>query len=361
MQFHQVLVSANPGDAITTAAFELRDLLRQFGPSEIYARYVHPKLFYEVKELRYFAGRKSVKMADDVMIYHASIGEPDVTRFVASRPERLAVVYHNISPPERFLAFDPKFAGLLAAGRIELASLADKAITAITVSEYNAAELRDMGFTHVHVSPLVVDLEKLRAIEPSGPTMNHFENGIEGPMILFVGQLLPHKRPDLLLQAYHVLSTHIMPEAALVIAGNHRLPQYSEYLEHQLNELNLNKAWMTGSVDISTLMAFYRSADMFVTMSEHEGFCVPLIEAMGFDVPVLARATTAIPETAGDAAILLPEEEDNPLVIAEAMNELLTDHLLRKQLIKRGRERVEHYDPDIARATMLNHVLAVAE
>ena len=358
MQFNQILVSANPGDAITTSAYELRALLRQVGPSEIYSLYIHPDLEGDVKKLREFDTRRTSRLGEDIVIYHASIGEPEVTAFVASRPERLVVMYHNISPPERFLPFDPRKAGLLAAGRIELELLSDKAQLALTVSEYNARELLSFGFRNVHVVPLVVDIKKLLEVEPHEPTMHHF-SALDGPVIVYVGQMLPHKRPELLIEAYHALVTHIHPNANLVLAGNHLLPKYSDYLETQVNELNLNRAWLTGAVPLNQLVAFYRSATMYVTMSEHEGFCVPLLEAMGFGVPTMARNIAAIPETMGDAGVLLPAEE-NPLLAAEAMAELIDNEDYRQILIQKGRARVEKYDPDIARAELLNYILALA-
>jgi L-malate glycosyltransferase len=355
MQFHQIVVSANPGDAITTAAFELRHLLRQTGPSEIYSLYTHPDLEGNVKRLRDFATRPDTDLRNDVLIFHASIGEPEVTQFVAMRSERLVVIYHNISPPERFLPFDPRKAGLLAAGRIELAQLADKAQLALTVSEYNANELYESGFRNVHVVPLVVDVARLLSIEPHEPTLNHFRQ-LGGPVVLYVGQILPHKRPDLLIEAYHALSTNICPEASLVMVGNHLLPRFTEYLVHQINELNLNRAWMTGAVSLNQLVAFYRSATMFVTMSEHEGFCVPLLEAMGFGVPTIARNIAAIPETMGDAGMLLPAVDD-PLLAAEAMSEMIENNEYRNILIEKGKNRAAKYDPDISRGEMLNYIL----
>jgi glycosyltransferase involved in cell wall biosynthesis len=358
MQLHQILVSANPGDAITDTAMEIRELLRQIGPSEIYSRYVHPKLQGDVKELHEFGKRRTTTMGRDLIVFHASIGEPEVTEFVAHRPERLVVMYHNISPPERFLAFDPRKAGLLASGRIELKFLADKAQAALTFSNYNAGELQQLGFRNVDVMPLIVDVNRLTGVEPHEPTMNHFRS-LDGPMILFVGQLLPHKRADLLVQAYHVLVTHLLPKVSLVMVGNQLLPKFAEHITHEINELNLTRAWLTGSVDLQTLVSMYRSASLFTTMSEHEGFCVPLLEAMGFGVPVLARDVAAIPETMGDAGFLLPEEA-GPELIAEAMAELLTAEPLRDDLIEKGTRRVAGFDPDVARAEILNNILAVA-
>lgn len=358
MQIHQVLVSANPGDAISTLATEIRHLLRQIGPSEIYSKYSDVSLHKDVKRLHDLPRRHTDTLTDDVIIFHASIGEPEVTDFVRNRPERVIVMFHNISPHERFLPFDPQKAGLLASGRIELESLADKAEAVLTFSDYNAREVVEMGFRQVRVMPLIVDVDRLLNVPTHVATQHHFNN-LEGPVLLFVGQLLPHKRPDLLLQAYHVLTTYLMPEVNLCMVGNPLLPKFTEQITNQINELNLNRAWHAGSVGLSTLVTMYRNADVFVTMSEHEGFCVPLIEAMGFDVPVLARDCAAIPETMGDAGVLLPEDASVEL-IAEAMAELITNSSLRSNLIEKGRKRVSGFDPDVARAEILNNILSVA-
>ena len=139
------------------------------------------------------------------------------------------------------------------------------------------------------------------------PALSALDN-LDGPLVLFVGQLLPHKRPDLLLQAYHVLTTYLMPDAHLVLLGPARLERYHRGLQTLAAELNLHRAQITGWLTREQLAAYYRRADVFATMSEHEGVCVPLLEAMSFDVPVVARAYGAIPETMGDAGLLLPPE-----------------------------------------------------
>lgn len=359
MQFHQALVSSSFGDALTNSAFELRDILRLAGPSEIYARFRDDRLGDEVLPLDRFASRRTPDPSGDVLIFHSSIGEPEVTNLVANRPERLVVVYHNVSPWQPMLPFDPRFAGLLASGRRELATLADKAIAAITVSHYNAAELRELGFANVVVAPLPVDVERLREVEPHGPTTNHYEQAMDGPVILYVGQVRPHKRVDLLIEAYHVLTTYLVPEARLAIVGSLTLPAYAAHIRHQIDELNLTGAWMTGSVPLDQLVAHYRGASAFVTMSEHEGFCVPLLEAMGFDVPVIARDLAAIPETMGDAGVLLPGDDD-PVLAAEAMAEVIESAPLRSQLVDAGRRRVAACDPDVARAQLVDAVFAAA-
>ncbi len=180
---------------------------------------------------------------------------------------------------------------------------------ALAVSAYNARELEALGYRDVRISPLPVDVAALCALKPDAATVQALGE-LDGPLVLYVGQLLPHKRPDLLLQAYHVLTTYLRPDAHLALLGPARLEAYHKALQTFSSELNLNQAKMTGWLTPEQLAAYYAKADLFVTMSEHEGFCVPLLEAMAFDVPVVARAFGAIPDTMGDAGLLLPPGED---------------------------------------------------
>jgi glycosyltransferase involved in cell wall biosynthesis len=351
MRIDQLLVSASPGDAVTNAAFELRALLRRRGSSDIYARYFDPALAGDVFPL----DRYESDSDENVLCFHASIGEPDVMAFLRGRHERLMVVYHNISPSEPFRPYDARFAGLLDLGRQELAELADRAFLALAVSEYNAAELRALGYQDVRVSPLIVDLTRLTSVEPHATTMHHLRTTVKGPMVLFVGQLLPHKRPDLLVQAFHVLVTYLEPEAHLVLAGPGRLWPYRQAVETLVHELNLAQVWVAGAVSEAELAAFYRRADLFVTASEHEGFCAPLVEAMAFEAPIVARAHAAVPETLGDAGVLLPPDDD-PVLLAEAMAAVVGDAPLADELRARGRTRLESFAPDRARAIFLRHL-----
>lgn len=358
MEIHQVLVSASPGDAITNAAFQIRTLLRQVCRSEIYARYFSPTLAHEVLPLDQYDRNRRSGSSKDIICLHASIGEPEVLSFIQRRSERLVVLYHNISPAAPFQEYDPAFAGILHEGRRELAELAPRADMALADSAFNAAELMALGYRDVRVSPLILDVERLLDIEPHEGVANHLKEQVDGPVLLFVGQLLPHKRPDLLLQAYHLLVTYLLPEAYIVLVGTGRLPVYRRALQAFIQELNLPRAWLTGGIADAELAAFYRGADLFVTASEHEGFCVPLIESMAFGVPVLARACGAIPETVDDAGLVLPPDDD-PRLLAEAMALLLERRDLRTTFIDRGYRRVEDFAPDKARATLLAHLLDI--
>jgi glycosyltransferase involved in cell wall biosynthesis len=161
-------------------------------------------------------------------------------------------------------------------------------------------------------------------------------------VILHVGQLLPHKRPDLLIRAFQLFTTYHHPSAALVIVGRPRSAAYHNLLEGLVRELNLANVWLTGGVSDAELVAAYRAATVFATMSEHEGFCVPLVEAMAFEIPILARRFGAIPETLDGAGLVLPPD-GGPGLIAEAIAELVGNDHLRASLAIAARQRAEDY------------------
>lgn len=351
----QVLVSASPGDAVTNAALGLRTALRRSGPSEVYAHFRDPALEDEVRPLDAYDDRANPCPDADVLVYHASIGQQEVGDFLHRRPERLVLVYHNISPASAFEPYDPDFARLLTLGREEVAGLRHRTVRAIADSAYNAAELAGMGYDDIRVSPPVTAVAALLEVTPDASVTEHMA-GEEGPVILSVGQILPHKRPDLLLQAFHVLNTYLLPSARLIMVGAARLPRYGASVRQLALELNLARAWMTGPVSPEALAAFYRRADVFVTTSEHEGFCVPLLEAFAFDVPIVARACAAVPETLGDGGIALPADA-GPALVAEALALVTGDKELARHLVMAGRQRLMELGPENAAATGLSHIL----
>jgi len=339
------------------AALEVRALLRRAGVrSHIFARFIHPDVAGEVFPLETYTANSS-GTADDVIVYHASIGQAEVTQFLLARPERLVLLYHNISPAEPFLPYDPAFAALLEGGRRELAELRGRVSLALAVSEFNATDLRAAGFPDVAVAPLIVDARRLVGVPPD-PVATKALDDVEGPVVLFVGQLLPHKQAHTLLAAYHVVFTYLNPDCELFLVGPTRLARYHEVCRDFVEELNLNGCEIVGPVSDAKLASYFRRADLFVTLSGHEGFCAPLLEAMAFGTPIVARAAAAVPETL-DGAGLLIGPQDGPLVAAEAIHEGLSNQVLRRQLVQAGSRRLEHFDPDRSRATLLDHLLSL--
>jgi L-malate glycosyltransferase len=353
----QVVVAASPGDAITNFARALRRVLSGDVTSDLYARYYDDTLAGEVRPLSDYASRAAADPGD-LLVFHVSIGEPEVADLVMGRPERLVVIYHNISPSAPFRPYDPGFADLLDRGRSELQRLQPRATAALAESEFNAAELRARGFLGVEVVPLIVEVKELRDGPVDQALSERLATQFDGPVIVAVGQLLPHKRIDLLIEAFHILSTYLVPDARLVVVGTPRLEGYALALQTQIAELHLDRVWLTGSVSQPALAAYLRRADLLASASEHEGFCVPLLEAMSFDLPFQARRFGAVPETAGDAGLIL-DPGDGPEVMAESWCELLANQALRAQLVARGQRRLADFDAEVTKQAWRRALMAL--
>jgi glycosyltransferase involved in cell wall biosynthesis len=345
MNIDQIVVGASVGDAVTESALRIRDALSPLVDSAVYALHVDPRLEGHVGNVsRYPLPRH--RSAEDVIIYHVSIGDDRLTDFVLSRGERLVLIYHNITPSSYFAHVDAEFSSLLDRGRRQLPALLERADAVLADSEFNASELRALGCDSVVVSPPPINLTRLLDVEPD-PGIVERVTSRTGALVLFVGQLLPHKRPDLLLGAHHLLTTNYAGDSLLAIAGPDRNARYRDALRRYVDETAMHDTvWITGELTEAQLAALYRQADVLVTASEHEGFCVPVVEAFHFGLPVVARACGAIPETAGDAALLLPPDCSHAAHLAEAIRRVLVDDALRSDLIRRGHERSRRYSLD---------------
>jgi glycosyltransferase involved in cell wall biosynthesis len=258
-------------------------------------------------------------------------------------------VYHNITPASFYEQLDPFFADLLTIGRHEIEVLRPRVVAAMADSAYNARELEAMGYNDVRVVPPVVHLHRFDGIEPRPQTLERLQ-ALGAPLLLSVGQVLPHKRPDFLIEMMHIADTYLGSVARLMLVGHQRLERYARAIREQVRELNLPKVHLIGPVDDADLVAYFHASSAVVTASEHEGFCLPLLEAMSLDKPIIARAFAAIPETVGDAALLLPPHV-GPTFYAEAATELLSNGPLQEHLVARGRARIadlERHTPDTA-------------
>jgi L-malate glycosyltransferase len=350
---HQILVAASSGDAITNLAFGTRRLLREIGPSEIYAHNIASELAGEVLPLWSYRPSHS----RNLLLFHASIGQPEVHEFLDARPEPVVLVYHNVTPARYYDHYDPAFADLLVLGRREVERLRPRVVGAIADSGYNARELEELGYRDVRVVPPTVNLHRLAKVEPRAETMQTLE-GLARPIMLSVGQLMPHKRPDFLVQMMHVAESYLGMEGLLFLVGHQRLERYTRAVCRQVLELNLQNVRVFGAVDEHDLAAMYRCAHLVVTASEHEGFCLPLLEAMTFGRPIVARACAAIPETVGDAALLVPPEQ-GPSFYAEAVNEALANVTLRAALTAGAARRLAVLEERPPEVRMLEALLEV--
>ena len=349
-QFHPVLA---PGDAMSNHVFALRDRLRAWGyDAEAYAVEAKPGVEHET--LPYRRLFRAVK-PDDLLLLHYSIGN-ELFAQLAKIPARRVLVYHNVTPPEFFVGINPHAAAFARLGRRQLADLAPQVELAIGVSEYNRRELEAAGFTRTATVPILIDWEAL-AIEPDRGVLAAWSGA--RTKLLFVGRISPNKRQDELIRllAYH--RRCVDPAAHLLLVGGFRdQPQYHQRLRALVRALDLEGAvTFTGPVSQAQLVAYYRTASVYLSLSEHEGFGVPLLEAMHEGLPVVALDTSAVGETVGSGGLLLPKK-DLPLA-SEACGLVVERPELRAKLVAAGHARVGAFAAD-AVAERTRSVLGLA-
>jgi glycosyltransferase involved in cell wall biosynthesis len=351
-EIHQLLPNLAYGDAISNHALSIRDYLRSCGyKSEIFVRYLdeqvaHEAIVFHPESLSHQAG----------LIYHHSIGS-ELTDYAIAHPSSKCLIYHNITPAEFFFPYRPEFANILEKGRCELKQLAQYFPLSVGDSAFNAAELAASGFRQPGVLPIAVDPKKWD-IPADAVLMQQLQDGKAN--LLFVGRLAPNKRQEHLLEAFaHYLTMD--REARLILVGYGEVSDpYYRYLTNLIQSLDLSRyVMLTGQVNNAQLLAFYRTAHLLWSMSEHEGFCVPLIEAMWFDIPVLAYKSSAVPETLGEAGLMFTSKDD--LVQVAALAKIFVrDEVLRSKIIKAQRCRRDKFIQEVVN-THLNELVSKME
>jgi len=283
---------------------------------------------------------------DDHLLMHFGLGDETYDR-LAALPSRQALVYHNITPPEFFDGLNPHAAHHARKGRAQLRALATRVPLGIGVSEFNRRALEAAGFARTAVVPILVDWKRYD-VAPDPEVLARWR----GPQtnLLFVGRIAPNKRQDQLVRLLAYYRRCIDPAARLHLVGSYRdQPQYHARLHALARELGLGDAvHFAGGVSASALAAYYATASVFVSLSEHEGFAMPLLEAFRYRVPVVARDAGAVAETAGGAAIVL--REGDLAVYAEAAGVIVERASLRERLIGLGERRLQAFSHEAVAA-----------
>jgi glycosyltransferase involved in cell wall biosynthesis len=330
---HQVLPAAVPHDAITVQAFVWRDLLRGWGhESEILAQHVHPDLMGTAYALDR-TGKRLVNKGG-VVLHYAVWSETVEVALQAKGP--VALCYHNITPGELLRDFNPTTADLCDRGRAALTVFQGRIESLIAVSSFNATELREAGLGEAIVVPLLLELP------PEVPRRNPSSE----PVVLTVGRIVPNKRLEDVIKSFALYQRHHAPEASLVIVGSDNgFENYRHALDVLVARIGARRVYFTSQISKDARDAWYLRADVYLSMSAHEGFCAPLIEALAHGAPVVARGAGAVPETLGGAGLVL-DGADLPLV-AEALHELASSRSTRNALYDAADWRLAELRPDV--------------
>lgn len=348
MKIHQVLPCIRPGDAISNHALEIQRILRSWGhDSQIFADDIHDDLRSAVK---FYAKLRGRALQDALLIYHFSVGA-DVSEWVRSLPNPKILIYHNITPASFLKGYDDYIKDILEQGRDELKHFVNICDLALGDSEYNRLELEEMGFQRTGVLPIIVDFEKYTTA-PTPKILSRYRDGAKN--ILFVGRVVPNKCQEDLILAFYWYKTYINPQARLFLIGMHGIERYDFMLSELVRRLHLEDVHFLGLVPDSDLAAYYQVADLLLCMSEHEGFNVPMLEAMHVGIPVLAYNSTSIPYTLDGAGVLVNEKRFDE--IAEMMHLLMEDPDLRQKIVAGQRKRLEFFQPARLAELLQNYI-----
>jgi L-malate glycosyltransferase len=354
---HQFVPTLAPRDAVGRHYLAIQETLRGAGyRSDIYSYEAKDEYKRLAHPFTSFTGSPANggRGEDTWLLYHSSVGSP-VADFVAARDEPLIVDYHNITPAPFFSRWEPALAGALMKGRRQLATLEVRAELGLADSAFNAQELTDLGYEHTSVVPILLDIADLDSEPPDPKTLARLSDpkARGGCDWLFVGRLAPNKAQHDIVKAFAAYRRLYDDQARLHLVGASSSHQYELALTAFVDALGLGDAVeITGGVSAGALTAYFETADVYVVASEHEGFCVPLLEAMHHRVPIVAYSAAAVPETLGDAGLLLDAKD--AYTIATAVNRVVTDRALQSQLVDAGIVRLREFDIAKSRRKLLD-------
>ena len=332
----QVLPTINYGDAVSNDALNIYNFLKRKGyKTLIYAENIDKKLKDKVEKI------ENLKKVDknDIIIYHKSTGTKmtfDLEYFKCKKIIR----YHNITPEKYFKKYNKFLYNLVKYGRRGLEHASKYMDYGLAVSNYNKKELDELGYKNVEVMPILIPFEDYEKI-PDKKIIEKYNDGKKN--ILFVGRIVPNKTQEDIIKSFYYYYKYINKDSRLIFVGNDNgFENYSDLLKKLVKELGLeNDVVFPGHIKFEEILAFYKVADLFLCMSEHEGFCVPLVESMFFEVPILAYNSSAIKDTLGNSGVIVNKKDY--FLISELMNYILSDENVKKEIIKNQNKRLEDF------------------
>jgi len=340
MRIDQLTSGFSTGDAISGEVIQYQRAFAVWGyESEIFVdpKFTSPKMRGLCRDFREYPKYDS---ADNILIFHFSIGSQFLP-FLRELKCRKIIKYHNITPAKFFAGVDRKVAESLKRGREELRDFAGIADLALGDSEYNRRELEECGYRNTGVAPILIDFSGLDCMPEQEVMRTHsaaFTN------VLFVGRVVPNKKFEDVIRCFYYYQKTINSGSRLFLVGSYQgMQNYYSYLKAMVSELGLTNVIFPGHVSDAELAAYYKLADLYLCMSEHEGFCIPLLEAMHRDIPVIAYRAAAVEETLGGAGILFNEKRFEE--IAEMIDLLTKDKALRQRVISGQKKRLSDFSP----------------
>ena len=323
---HQFVPMLHRGDAVGRHTLRLRDVLAARGiASHVYVERADPETESETRPYTAYAGEAE---RGDVLVYQFATASA-LAPWLQARPEPLVVNYHNVTPPQLYAPWDNAMARHQLLALAQLRQLAPRSTLAIAVSAFNEAELREAGYAVTAVVPPAA-IAPAGASSP-GTTAADAVRPRRGARWVSVGRLAPNKGIEFAAMALLVTRAHHDPGATLTVVGRPVVPPYTAALRRFVDDMGLHDAvTFTGALSDADLAATMARSDVLVITSQHEGFGVPVLEAMSIGVPVVASRCGALPEVVGDGGLLV--DATDPWALAGAVERVMAQPGLRESL-----------------------------
>lgn len=337
---HQFTEGMYLGDAVSDHVLLIKHWLHDMGfESNIYTLKYDPVLDSQVLAVDKYRPSQQERF----VIYHHAVGS-EMAEILQDFNLPQILIYHNITPPEFYENSDPVLSAQLRKGRTQLEQMCDRTARALADSQFNELELQSLGYRNTGVLPLALDQSQYDIPENEDLAT---EITATGPVLLFVGRVAPNKKQEDLIRLLYYYR-RLEPNARLILVGSLMNETYVKWLIELANSLGLRDGAVTfaGHVSQKDMVTYYKSADLFVSMSEHEGFGKPLIESMYLNLPVLAFSSTAVPSTMGKSGILFHEKNYESL--AEMADILIRDQRLRARIIELQQKHAQDFlEPNV--------------
>lgn len=338
MKVVQMLPTLSYGDAIGNDVLALDSALKSAGYStKIYAENIDRRLPKGIaQKIDEYTDKK-----ENILFFHLSIGSKlcdKVNNFKA----RVIIIYHNVTPPEFWRGYSSQTEKLCEYGLECVHKLASKPELCIADSGFNKEDLKNLGYTcPIETLPILINFDDY-ALKANSSIIKKYTND-EFVNIVFTGRIAPNKKQEDLIVSFYYYKNYINPKSRLFLVGAYNENDiYYRKLINYVEQLELNDVYFTGHIPFDEVLAYYHIADVFVCLSEHEGFCVPLVEAMYFDIPIIAYDSTAVGETLGGSGVLLTDK--SPQIVAEAIHKVINDSELRSKVVYNESLRLQDFE-----------------
>lgn len=346
----QLLPTLSYGDGIGNDALAIDAILKEMGhATKIYAENIDPRI---KKRLAENVDNMPKLGKNDIIIYHLSTGT-DLNERLADYEGRKIVIYHNVTPAHFFKEYSISAMQLCERGRAAIDSLKDVADYCLVVSAFNGQELIERGYKcKIDILPILIPFEDYEKTPNKAIVKKYSDDWIN---IVFVGRVTPNKKQEDVIRTFYFYKKHINPKSRLFLVGSYNgLERYYDRLKNYVKELQLEDVYFTGHIKFDEILAYYRIADAFLCMSEHEGFCIPLLEAMYFKIPIVAYTCPGVKETLAYAG--LKQEEKDFKVAAEMIHMLMQKEEFRKSIVEEQNRRLNDFAYEKTREKFIGYL-----